>query len=166
MKKLFIKSLVLAATGILLVIACQSPVNKNTEQEVKDNKWLEEMTISKLQLGYRNGDYSVTDVVSAYLDRIIELDMNGPELNSIIIVNPDALQIAEELDKEMDAGKIRGPLHGIPVILKDNIDTFDKMPTTAGATVLMNSYPRSDSFVARKLREAGAVIIAKSNLSE
>ncbi|MDQ1332688.1 MAG: amidase [Bacteroidota bacterium] len=166
MKKIYIKSLNLAIAGLIFMIACQSPVNKKTEQEVKDNIWIEEMSISKLQLGYRNGDYSVTDVVSAYLDRIIELDMNGPELNSIIMVNPEALQIAEEMDKEMAVGKIRGPLHGIPVILKDNIDTYDKMPTTAGATVLMSSYPKSDSFVARKLREAGAVIIAKSNLSE
>ncbi|MCU0472373.1 MAG: amidase [Bacteroidales bacterium] len=166
MKKIYIKSLNLAIAGLLFMIACQSPVNKKTEEEVKDNKWLEEMTISKLQLGYSNGDYSVTDVVSAYLNSIIELDMNGPELNSVVIVNPDAMQIAEEMDKEMAAGKIRGPLHGIPVILKDNIDTYDKMPTTAGATALMNSYPRADSYVAKKLREAGAVIIAKSNLSE
>ncbi|MDQ1297345.1 MAG: amidase [Bacteroidota bacterium] len=139
MKRIYIKSLNLAIAGLIFMIACQSPVNKKTEQEVKDNKWIEEMTISKLKLGYRNGDYSVTDVVSAYLDMIIELDMNGPELNSIIMVNPEALQIAEEMDIEMAAGKIRGPLHGIPVILKDNIDTYDKMPTTAGATVLMNS---------------------------
>lgn len=165
MMKPYIKSLTLAVAGTLIVIACQSPAN-NTKQEVKENSWLEEMTISKLQLGYRNGDYSITDVVSAYLDRIIELDMNGPELNSIIVVNPDALLIAEELDKEMATGKIRGPLHGIPVILKDNIDTYDKMPTTAGATALMNSYAKTDSYVAKKLREAGAVIIAKSNLSE
>ena len=143
MKKLFIKSLILVSAVMLFIVACQSPVNKKTEQEIKDNKWLEEITISKLQLGFRNGDFSVTDVVSAYLDRIIELDMNGPELNSIIIINPDAMQIAEELDKEMAAGKIRGPLHGIPVILKDNIDTFDKMPTTAGATALMNSLSKN-----------------------
>jgi amidase len=82
------------------------------------------------------------------------------------MVNPDALEIAEELDREFVEGKTRGPLYGIPVVLKDNIDTHDKMPNTAGATVLRNSFPKSDSPVARKLREAGAVIIAKSNLSE
>ena len=124
------------------------------------------MTIGQLQQGYKDGKYTVKDVVNDYLDRIIEIDKNGPKLNSIIEINPDALQIAEELDKEMAAGKIRGPLHGVPVILKDNIDTHDKMPTTAGATVLRNSFPKTDSYVAKKLREAGAVIIAKSNLSE
>ena len=113
-----------------------------------------------------DGKYSVTEVVSAYLDRINEIDKNGPALNSIIIVNPDAMQIADELDKEKAAGKIRGPLFGIPVILKDNIDTHDRMPNTAGATVLRSSFPKVDSRVAKKLREAGAVIIAKSNLSE
>jgi amidase len=82
------------------------------------------------------------------------------------VINPDALKIAEELDRELAAGKIRGPLHGVPVILKDNIDTHDRMPTTAGATALRNSFPKTDSYVAKKLREAGAVIIAKSNLSE
>jgi len=97
---------------------------------------------------------------------INEIDKNGPRLNSIIEINPDALLIAEELDNEAATGKPKGPLFGSPVILKDNIDTHDKMPTTAGATVLKNSFPGTDSFVARKLREAGAVIIAKSNLSE
>lgn len=124
------------------------------------------MTISRLQQGYRDGKYSVVQVTKDYLARINAIDKNGPKLNSIIIINPDALKIAEELDKEMAAGKTRGPLHGIPVILKDNIDTHDKMPTTAGATALRNSYPKKDSWVAKKLREAGAVIIAKSNLSE
>jgi amidase len=105
-------------------------------------------------------------VVNIYLDRIKEIDRNGPKLNSIIDINPDALLIAEELDSELAAGKSRGPLHGVPVILKDNIDTHDRMPTTAGATILSNSFPITDSYVARKLRDAGAVIIGKSNLSE
>lgn len=94
------------------------------------------------------------------------MDKNGPLLNSIIVVNPDALLIAGEMDKEISTGKNRGPLHGIPVILKDNIDTHDKMATTAGSAALRNSYPKADSYVAAKLREAGAVIIAKANLSE
>jgi amidase len=87
-------------------------------------------------------------------------------LNSVIEINPDAMQIAAELDSEMAAGKSRGPLHGVPVILKDNIDTHDRMPTTAGATALSNSFPYKDSYIAKKLREAGAVILGKSNLSE
>ncbi|MFA5849227.1 MAG: amidase [Bacteroidales bacterium] len=132
----------------------------------KDSSYLEEMTVYELQKGYREGKFTVRDVVEDYLKRIESIDKNGPELNSVICVNPHAIKIAEELDKEMSEGKIRGPLHGIPVILKDNIDTRDSMPTTAGATVLRNSYVKKDSWVAKKLREAGAVIIAKSNLSE
>ena len=153
-------------TGAMVFLGCQSPVNTISKTDETDHSWLEEMTISKLQQDYKEGKYTISDVVSAYLDRIIEIDMNGPGLNSIIELNPDAMLIAAELDKEMSNGKIRGPLHGVPVILKDNIDTHDRMPTTAGATVLRNSYPSRDSFVAKKLREAGAVIIAKSNLSE
>jgi amidase len=135
-------------------------------QEEPDNSWIEELTIGQLQQGYKEGKYTITEVVNTYLDRIIEIDKNGPQLNSIIEINPDAIQIAEALDRELAAGKKRGPLHGVPVILKDNIDTHDRMPTTAGATALSNSFPKSDSYVAKKLREAGAVIIAKSNLSE
>jgi amidase len=155
----------LLTTLILLVITCKSPVNKQVQAK-PDNSWIEELTITQLQAGYKEGKYTVVDMVNIYLERIKELDKNGPELNSIIEVNPDAIQIAEELDRELAAGKSRGPLHGVPVILKDNIDTHDRMPTTAGATALRNSFPASDSYVARKLREAGAVIIGKSNLSE
>ena len=150
---------------ILLVITCKSPVNKQVQAK-PDNSWIEELTITQLQAGYKEGKFTVTDIVNVYLDRITEIDNNGPELNSIIEINPDALQIAEELDRELAAGKSRGPLHGVPVILKDNIDTHDRMPTTAGATALRNSFPTTDSYVAKKLREAGAVIIGKSNLSE
>ncbi|MGD0341990.1 MAG: amidase [Bacteroidales bacterium] len=150
---------------IFLLIACQNG-DQNKKQAGAGNSWLEEMTIPKLQLGYREGKFSVTYVVSAYIDRIKELDMNGPALNSVLVINPDAMEIAAKLDKEMAEGKKTGPLFGVPVILKDNIDTHDKMATTAGATVLRNSFPPADSWVAVRLREAGAVIIAKSNLSE
>ncbi|HEX2970539.1 MAG TPA: amidase [Bacteroidales bacterium] len=149
---------------ILFFAACQSPVN-NTKT-ASDTSWLEEMTISRLQKGYADGEFKISDVVKAYIQRIEELDKNGPRLNSVIIINPDALQIAEELDKELASGKSRGMLHGVPVILKDNIDTHDKMPTTAGSLALKDSYPAEDSYVAKKLREAGAVILGKSNLSE
>jgi amidase len=147
------------------MITCKTPVNNKVEKKTY-NSWIEELTIGQLQQGYKEGKYTIKDVVKVYLDRIIEIDKNGPRLNSIIEINPDALNIAEELDKEAAAGKPKGPLYGIPVILKDNIDTHDRMPTTAGATVLRNSFPDTDSYVARKLREAGAIIIAKSNLSE
>lgn len=150
---------------LFILYSCKSRENKPAVGGT-DYSWLEEMTIPELQQGYRDKKFTVSEVVSGYLSRIEDIDSNGPALNSIIIVNPDALQIAGELDREAAEGKIRGPLFGVPVVLKDNIDTHDKMPNTAGATVLRNSYPKTDSPVARKLREAGAVIIAKSNLSE
>jgi amidase len=165
MKRNLTKFSLLLLSTYLCLISCNSPVNKNVVKE-SENKWIEELTITELQQGYRDGKYTVKDVVNVYLDRIIEIDKNGPQLNSVIDINPDALQIAAELDRELAAGKSRGPLHGVPVIIKDNIDTHDRMPTTAGATVLINSFPLTDSYVAKKLREAGAVIIGKSNLSE
>ena len=156
---------ILLAVLILVLLMCKSPASK--EDMTSDLKsYLEEMTISQLQKGYKEGKFTVSQIVGDYLARIEAMDKKGPGLNSIICINPDALQIAGELDKEMAAGKVRGPMHGIPVILKDNIDTHDRMPTTAGATVLRNSFPQNDSWVARKLREAGVVIIAKANLSE
>jgi amidase len=165
MKHDILKFLLMSALVTLFLTTCKSPVNNKAKEET-DNSWVEEMTITQLQQGYKDGKYTVTDVVKTYLERIKEIDMNGPQLNSIIMINPDALQIAYELDKELAAGKSAGPLFGVPVILKDNIDTHDRMPTTAGATVLTNSFPKADSYVARKLREAGAIILAKSNLSE
>lgn len=164
MRYIFSRLPILAALA-LFMITCQAPV-KEIDKPVSDNSWLEEMTIIELQKGYSEGNFSIKDVVNAYIERIEALDNSGPTLNSVLIVNPDALQIAEELDAEMAAGKSRGPLHGVPVILKDNIDTHDKMPTTAGSMALRNSYPAEDSFIAKKLREAGAVILGKSNLSE
>lgn len=125
-----------------------------------------EYSVKQMQEGYSNGEFSVEEVVRAYLERIQAIDKNGPQLNSIITVNPDAIEIARELDQELKMGNSRGSLHGIPVLLKDNIDTHDRMPTTAGSRALANSYPLQDSEVARRLREAGAVIIGKASLSE
>ena len=126
----------------------------------------EEINIADLQEGYANSEFSIVEITQKYLDRIEEIDVNGPQLNSIIQVNPDAIAIAEELDKELQEGNSRGAMHGIPVILKDNIDTHDNMFTTAGSRALSGSKPLQDSYVAKKLKEAGAVIIAKANLSE
>ncbi len=126
----------------------------------------EEITIAELQIGYTNGDFTITEVVQSYLDRIQDIDQKGPQLNAIIQVNPDALNIAEQLDNELKEGKSRGAMHGIPVIIKDNIDTHDNMFTTAGSRALEGSKPLEDSFVVKQLREAGAVILAKANLSE
>jgi amidase len=150
---------------VLTLVTCRERTGIKDAEE-HSTSWIEEISISQLRKGYEAGTYTVSEIVQIYLDRIEELDRNGPALNSVICINPDALKIAAELDREIADGKVRGPLHGIPVILKDNIDTHDGMPTTAGATVLRNSFPPADSWVAAKLREAGAVIIAKSNLSE
>jgi amidase len=150
----------------VLVFSCQTQT-VTEDNTIPDYSFaLEETTISQLHEQYENGTYTIVDVVSIYLDRIEEIDRNGPKLNSIITVNPDALQIAEELEAERKEGKIRGPLHGIPVIIKDNIDTHDKMPNTAGSIILKDSYPDQDAYMVKKLRDAGAVIIAKANLSE
>jgi amidase len=152
----------------LFLVTCQAPVSNKSQAtpDVTVNNWLEEITIADLQKGYEEKKFSIEDVVKAYMERIEAIDKNGPKLNSIIVVNPDAIVIARELDKELASGKKRGPLHGIPVILKDNIDTHDKMPTTAGSLALKDSYPSKDSYVAMKLREAGAIILGKANLSE
>ena len=156
---------ILLSLTFILLLACEHKT-ANTENTEAIPDYLEEITIQQLQQGYKEGKYTITGVVKDYLARIEALDKHGPQINSIIMVNPDALSIAEALEKEFKEGKIRGPLHGIPVILKDNIDTHDKMPNTAGAIVLRNSFPSQDSWVAKKLRDAGAVILAKANLSE
>ncbi|MBW6457944.1 MAG: amidase [FCB group bacterium] len=125
-----------------------------------------EYDITQIRQAYDSGDLSIEALTRAYLERMERIDRNGPALNAMIRINPDALQIAKELDNEMREGRLRGPLHGIPVVLKDNIDTHDKMPCTAGSRALRNSYPLQDSYVAEQLRKAGAVILGKSNLSE
>ncbi|MBD3626968.1 amidase [Cyclobacterium sp.] len=126
----------------------------------------EEWTIEDFRLGYEDGSLSVREVVEAYLKRIAEIDQSGPELKSVLQVNPDALAIADSLDQLRIEGNVTGILFGIPVLLKDNLDTHDKMATTAGSRALAGSMPLKDSFVAKKLRESGAVILGKANLSE
>lgn len=127
---------------------------------------LDEVTVSELQASMASGERSARSITELYLGRIEALDGQGPELRSIIEVNPDALRIADELDAERAAGNVRGPLHGIPVAIKDNLDTHDGMTTTAGSLALEGSIPPQDSFLAAKLREAGAIILAKANMSE
>ena len=155
--------LILSITSI--ISSCVTSTDKEEPSQTKDFKF-EEITIIELQEGYKNGDFTIKEVVQSYLDRIEAIDKSGPQLNSIIQVNPDAISIAEQLDNELKEGKARGPMHGIPILLKDNIDTHDNMFTTAGSRALANSKPLQDSFIAKKLREAGAVIIGKANLSE
>lgn len=127
---------------------------------------LEEATIADLQKGMGSGRYSASSLCEYYLGRIEDLDQRGPALRSVLETNPDALDIAEQLDAERKARGPRGPLHGIPVLIKDNIATADRMATTAGSLALVGAKPPADAFVARKLRDAGAVIIGKTNLSE
>ena len=127
---------------------------------------LDEYTTEMLQSGYKEQLFTITDIVKHYLAQIKKIDKSGPNLNSIITINPDALEIAKQLDKALLDDIEIGPLYGIPIILKDNIDTHDKMPTTAGSRVLKDSFPIKDSWVAKKLRQAGAIILGKANLSE
>jgi amidase len=139
----------------------ESPATRFLDKEIN----LSERTIADLQKMLQDG-YTSRRLCQAYLDRIAALDKAGPRLNAVIELNPDALSIADTLDKERKAGKLRGPMHGIPVLIKDNIDTGDQMQTTAGALALAGHRATQDSFVAKQLRAAGAVILGKTNLSE
>ena len=127
---------------------------------------LDELTISDLQQGLQSGKYSSRELVEKYSDRINDVDKKGPALYSVIEMNPDAEKIATALDRERKEKGPRSPLHGIPMLIKDNIDTQDRMMTTAGSLALVGAKPARDAFVAQKLREAGAIILGKTNLSE
>jgi amidase len=127
---------------------------------------LEEITIAELQAGMASGRYTGRRVVELYLERIAAMDRTGAALQAILETNPEALALAEALDRERAAKGPRGPLHGIPVLLKDNVDTADRMTTTAGSLALEGSIPARDSHLAERLRAAGAVLLAKTNMSE
>jgi amidase len=127
---------------------------------------LDELTISDLQQALQSGKYSSRSLVEKYTDRINEIDKKGPNLYSVIELNPDAEKIATALDRERKEKGPRAPLQGIPILIKDNIDTQDRMMTTAGSLALVGAKPLQDAFVARKLRDAGAIILGKTNLSE
>jgi len=127
---------------------------------------LDELTLADLQDGMKSGKLTARSLAEKYLARIEAVDKRGPAVNSVIEVNPDALAIADALDREWKAKGPRGPLHGIPVLVKDNIDTADRMATTAGSLALVGALPPDDAFVVRRLRQAGAVLLGKTNLSE
>lgn len=127
---------------------------------------LDEATVADLQATMESGQRTARSIARLYLDRIEALDGQGPELRSVIETNPEALEIADRLDEERRRSGPRGPLHGIPVALKDNIDTHDRLTTTAGSLALEGSVPPQDSFLVQRLREAGAVVLAKLNMSE
>ena len=128
--------------------------------------WLVERTIGDLGAALAAQELTAQDLTRMYLERIEAIDRQGPRLRSVIETNPDALEIADTLDRDGSAAVARGPLHGIPVLVKDNIGTGDAMETTAGSLALVGARPNSDAFVAARLRAAGAVLLGKTNLSE
>ena len=159
-----------AATSALAVVNIAS---SKTSQVVKASTIqppaefeLDEMSINELQQHMQSGRFSSHSLVEKYLNRINKIDKAGPALNSVIELNPDAESIATDLDRERKEKGARGPLHGIPILIKDNIDTADRMMTTAGSLALVGSKRAQDAFVVSRLREAGAVILGKTNLSE
>ncbi len=169
-RRFFLTATTLATVGIatLLVESCID-AKKNTDDQngTSSNEFeLDEETISSLQDKLASGKYTSEQLVDLYLKRIEEIDKNGAKLNSIIEINPEAISIAKQMDSERKEGKVRGPLHGIPVVIKDNIDTADKMQTTAGALAMNGNIASKDAFIVKKLRDAGAIIIGKTNLSE
>lgn len=153
------------AGGIGALASKSSPAISERTQDVRPFE-LDEATIAGLQSMMESGKESAESITAKYLARIEEIDRGGPAINSVIEINHDALDIAKRLDAERKAGKLRGPMHGIPVLLKDNIETGDKMMTTAGSLALLGNVAKSDSFITTKLRNAGAVILGKTNLSE
>jgi len=142
-----------------------TPAPRQPQPDVKPFE-LDEITIDELQEGMKSGKFTSRSLVEKYSARIAEIDKQGPAVNAVIELNPDAAGIANALDEERKAKGPRSPLHGIPVLIKDNIDTADAMMTTAGSLALVGSKPPKDSMVALKLRAAGAVILGKTNLSE
>ena len=155
------------AVPLISLNSCVSD-NSSEDKELRGSSKfvLEEVTVSDLQKSMENGEYTSRKICELYLERIKEIDQADGGLKSVLELNPDALSIADNLDKERDAGKVRGPLHGIPIMVKDNIDTADKMMTTAGALALVGNIASSDAFIIKKLRDAGAVLLGKTNLSE
>ena len=156
----------LAALGSALALAKPLTAVAQTSPAVSVTPELEEITLGELQDGMASGRWTARSIAEGYLGRIDALDKRGPAINAIIELNPEALAIADAMDRERKAGHVRGPLHGIPMVIKDNIDTADRMATSAGSLALAENHAARDAFVAARLREAGAVILGKTNLSE
>ncbi len=155
-----------AAVSVPFINSCKPGPVKEIKQVTSYESELDEVTITELQGWLESGRFTSENIVNLYLERIQDIDKEGPGLNSIIEINPDAVKIAQQLDAERKSGKLRGVLHGIPIVVKDNIDTADKMATTAGSLALAKNIAQKDAFIITKLREAGAIILAKTNLSE
>src|SRR5437667_12515714 len=166
---MLLQSTTLGAAGMVLnpaLSAARAFAGSAPEVPQMKSFEFEEATVSDLQTRLKSGEITTRFLTEACLRRIQEIDRNGPTLNRVIELNPDALSIEESLDRERKQKGARGPLHGIPALIKDNIDTTDRMQTTAGSLALVGSKPAQDSGVTQKLREAGAVILGKTNLSE
>src|SRR3989454_5315799 len=155
----------LGFVGAAAAVTGARPV-RTARPEISAQGDLTAATVAELQAAMTAGQVTAFSLANAYLTRIANLDQAGPKVNSIIEVNPDAQAIAQKLDVERRAGRVRGPLHGIPVVVKDNVDTGDRMQTAAGSLGLVGTPARRDSTVAANLRDAGAVILGKTTLSE
>ncbi len=168
-RRTFFKTAALGSGALALspLISC-TPVIRSEENEptVVGPFELDEITIDQLQEKMASGELTSEEITEKYLFRIAEIDQAGPGLKSVMEINPDAVKIARERDRERKAGKVRGPLHGIPVMIKDNIDTADKMQTTAGSLALSGFHAPEDAFIVGRLRASGAVLLGKANLSE
>jgi amidase len=166
----FLRRTAIGASALLITRTTSGSTTKTdtlpAERSGKRSFALEEMTVAELQQGMATGRFTAAALVRHYLKRIAEVDRKGPRLKAVIELNPDALGIAEALDRERKSKGPRGPLHGIPILIKDNIDTHDRMTTTAGSLALEGSIALRDSFLVERMRAAGAVILGKTNLSE
>ncbi|QIP16152.1 amidase [Spirosoma aureum] len=168
-RRSFVKASSVFSASAATLTACSSPKSAGNETDSApfvDEFALNELTINDLQKKMQSGEYTSAAITQLYLDRIEAIDKNGPRLNAVIEINPDALAIAKTMDQERKDGKLRGPMHGIPVLIKDNIDTGDQQMTTAGALALEGHKAAKDAFIVAQLRKAGAVILGKTNLSE
>ncbi len=170
-RKEFLTNTTLAAAGLTSLLTASCKPNSETKlagvaSDPMDNFELNEATISELQEKMTSGKYSSVQITTMYLQRIADIDKKGHALNAVIELNPDALAIAKAMDEERKAGKVRGAMHGIPILIKDNINTADTMMTTAGSLALVGHKASKDAFIVKKLRDAGAVLLGKTNLSE
>lgn len=161
-----VAGITLTTTGLTAFSSKTTNNNTLPSPSLPDNFELDEVTIDELQQKMQSGKTTAVAITKMYLNRIASIDKAGPKLNAVIEINKQALTIAASLDKERKAGKIRGPLHGIPVLVKDNINTGDGMMTTAGAAAMQGNIAAADAFIIEKLRAAGAVLLGKTNLSE
>ncbi|HEY4149158.1 MAG TPA: amidase [Chitinophagaceae bacterium] len=169
-RKHFLRNVPLAGLSLSALAAASCNVTVTDDKDKKEaaptDFVLNEATIDDLQQKMKSGEYTARSIAELYLKRIDSIDKSGPALNAVIELNPDALSIADDMDKERKAGKLRGPLHGIPILIKDNIDSGDKMMTTAGSLALVGNKATKDAFIIKQLRAAGAVLLGKTNLSE